>query len=71
VVLWKAATQPGKRFVIHYPHRKCRTDNKLMVGSHIRKNELGIGKLTRQSLECNKQQIGKTSENEKNVSVIC
>ena len=61
VVLWKAATQPSKRFVIHYPNRKCQTDNKLMMGYHIRKNELDIGKLTRQSLECNKQQTGRTS----------
>jgi hypothetical protein len=41
-----------------------------MMGYHIRKNELDIGKPTRQSLEYNKQQTGRTPENETNVSVI-
>jgi hypothetical protein len=38
-----------------------------MMGCHIGKNELDIGKLTRQSLECNKQQTGRTLGNETNV----
>ena len=60
VFLRKAATQPGKRFVIHYFHRKCQKDNKLMMDYYIRKNEMDIGKLTRQSLERKKQQNGRT-----------